>query len=91
MTGSVERKSGNTGFSPIRRDPEKTRSSGDFDKSPDGLTYIFHLVADAKFHNGDPVDAEAVRYSFERGLRLNAGIAQGKRQGAAMRFVRHPG
>jgi peptide/nickel transport system substrate-binding protein len=43
--------------------------------SADGLTYTFHLVANAKFHNGDPVDAEAVRFSFERGLRLNAGIA----------------
>ena len=43
--------------------------------SADGLTYTFHLVGNAKFHNGDPVDAEAVRFSFERGLRLNAGIA----------------
>jgi peptide/nickel transport system substrate-binding protein len=43
--------------------------------SPDGLTYTFHLVGNAKFHNGDPVDAEAVRFSFERGLKLNAGIA----------------
>jgi peptide/nickel transport system substrate-binding protein len=43
--------------------------------SADGKTYTFHLVGNAKFHNGDPVDAEAVRFSFERGLRLNAGIA----------------
>ncbi|MFN7903104.1 MAG: ABC transporter substrate-binding protein, partial [bacterium] len=43
--------------------------------SADGLTYTFHLVGNAKFHNGDPVDAEAVRFSFQRGLRLNAGIA----------------
>ena len=43
--------------------------------SADGLTYTFHLVGNAKFHNGDPVDAEAVRFSFERGLKLNAGIA----------------
>ena len=46
-----------------------------WEASPDGLTYTFHLVGNAKFHNGDPVDAEAVRYSFERGLKLNAGIA----------------
>jgi len=32
-------------------------------------------VRNARFHNGDPVDAEAVRYSFERGLRLNKGVA----------------
>ncbi|MGH7067681.1 MAG: ABC transporter substrate-binding protein [Acetobacteraceae bacterium] len=43
--------------------------------SADGLTWTFHLVGDAKFHNGDPVDAEAVRYSFERGLKLNKGVA----------------
>jgi peptide/nickel transport system substrate-binding protein len=46
-----------------------------YEESADGLTYTFHLVGNAKFHNGDPVDAEAVRFSFERGLRLNAGIA----------------
>ena len=37
--------------------------------------WTFTLVPNAKFHNGDPVDAEAVRYSFERGLRLNKGVA----------------
>ncbi|HEX9524028.1 MAG TPA: ABC transporter substrate-binding protein [Reyranella sp.] len=46
-----------------------------WDSSPDGLTYTFHLLGNAKFHNGDAVDAEAVRYSFERGLKLNAGVA----------------
>ena len=44
-------------------------------KSADGLTWTFHLVPNARFHNGDPVDAEAVRYSYERGLKLNQGIA----------------
>ena len=43
--------------------------------SPDAKTWTFHLVKNAKFHNGDPVDAEAVRYSFERGLKLNKGVA----------------
>ncbi len=43
--------------------------------SPDGLTYTFHLAEKAKFHNGDPVDAEAVRFSYERGIKLNKGIA----------------
>jgi peptide/nickel transport system substrate-binding protein len=43
--------------------------------SPDGLTWTFKLVANAKFHNGDPVDAEAVRYSWERALKLNKGVA----------------
>ena len=45
------------------------------DVSDDGLTYTFHLVKNAKFHNGDPVDAEAVRWSFERTLTLGKGPA----------------
>jgi len=32
-----------------------------FGVSDDGLTYTFHLVKNAKFHNGHPVTAEAVR------------------------------
>jgi peptide/nickel transport system substrate-binding protein len=34
--------------------------------SPDGLTYEFVLRRGAKFHNGEPVTAEDVKYSFER-------------------------
>ena len=34
--------------------------------SPDGLAYDFVLRANAKFHNGDPVTAEDVKFSFER-------------------------
>ncbi|MGJ4851295.1 ABC transporter substrate-binding protein [Bacillota bacterium Meth-B3] len=33
--------------------------------SDDGLAYTFKLI-DAQFHNGDPVTAEDVKYSFER-------------------------
>jgi peptide/nickel transport system substrate-binding protein/oligopeptide transport system substrate-binding protein len=32
----------------------------------DGLTYTFTLRPDAVFHDGRPIDAEAVRYSLER-------------------------
>jgi peptide/nickel transport system substrate-binding protein len=46
-----------------------------WETSPDGKTWTFRLVNNAKFHNGDPVDAEAIRYSFERGLKLNKGVA----------------
>ena len=46
-----------------------------YDMSEDGLTYTFHLVENARFHNGDPVDAEAVRWSFERTLELGKGPA----------------
>jgi peptide/nickel transport system substrate-binding protein len=34
--------------------------------SEDGLTYEFVLRSDAKFHNGDPVTSEDVKFSFER-------------------------
>jgi len=46
-----------------------------YEASPDGRAYTFTLVGNARFHNGDPVDAEAVRFSFERALKLNAGVA----------------
>src|SRR5438309_7647760 len=35
-------------------------------QSKDGLTYEFVLRKGAKFHNGDPVTAEDVKFSFER-------------------------
>ena len=34
--------------------------------SPDGTTYEFLLRSGIKFHNGDPVTAEDVKFSFER-------------------------
>ena len=46
-----------------------------YEVSDDGRTYTFHLVKNAKFHNGDPVDAEAVRWSFARTLTLGKGPA----------------
>ncbi|OGK98711.1 MAG: peptide ABC transporter substrate-binding protein [Candidatus Rokubacteria bacterium RIFCSPHIGHO2_12_FULL_73_22] len=46
-----------------------------WESSPDARTWTFHLVKTAKFHNGDPVTAEAVRFSFARTLRLNQGPA----------------
>jgi peptide/nickel transport system substrate-binding protein len=37
-----------------------------FSASEDGLTYEFVVRQGAKFHNGDPVTAEDVKFSFER-------------------------
>jgi len=34
--------------------------------APDGLSYEFTLRRNARFHNGDPVTAEDVKFSFER-------------------------
>jgi oligopeptide transport system substrate-binding protein len=36
--------------------------------SPDGLTYTFHLRANAKWSNGDPVTAEDFAYAWTRAL-----------------------
>jgi peptide/nickel transport system substrate-binding protein len=44
-----------------------------WERSPDGLEFLFHLDPSAKFQDGSPIDAEAVRYSFNRLLRLNKG------------------
>jgi peptide/nickel transport system substrate-binding protein len=35
-------------------------------ESPDGLTYEFVIRKNARFHTGDPVTAEDVKFSFER-------------------------
>jgi peptide/nickel transport system substrate-binding protein len=37
-----------------------------WDVSPDGLEYTFHLRDDVTFHNGEPLNAESVRYTFDR-------------------------
>ena len=34
--------------------------------APDGLSYDFTLRKGAMFHNGEPVTAEDVKFSFER-------------------------
>lgn len=41
--------------------------------SQDGLTYTFRLKPNARFHDGSPVDAEAVKFSIERQLALGLG------------------
>jgi peptide/nickel transport system substrate-binding protein len=46
-----------------------------WEASPDAKVWTFHLVKNAKFHNGDPVTAEAVRFSFERTLKIKKGPA----------------
>jgi peptide/nickel transport system substrate-binding protein len=43
--------------------------------SPDGMEYVFRLNPAARFNDGSPVNAEAIRYSFNRALRLNRGNA----------------
>jgi ABC-type transport system substrate-binding protein len=42
--------------------------------SRDGLTYEFVLRKGARFHNGDPVSAEDVKFPFDRFASFNPGI-----------------
>ncbi|TLS36263.1 ABC transporter substrate-binding protein [Pseudalkalibacillus caeni] len=46
-----------------------------WDISDDNKTYTFHLREDAKFHDGTPVTAEAVKYSFTRAIDVNKSAA----------------
>jgi peptide/nickel transport system substrate-binding protein len=46
--------------------------------SKDGLTYDFLLRKNAKFHNGDPVTAEDVKFTFERYKGASAKVLKDK-------------
>lgn len=46
-----------------------------WDVSDDGLTYTFYLNKEAKFHDGSPVTAEAVKYSFTRAIDIGKSAA----------------
>jgi peptide/nickel transport system substrate-binding protein len=43
--------------------------------SPDATTWTIKLADNATFHDGSTVDAEAVKYNFQRMLRKNLGVA----------------
>jgi peptide/nickel transport system substrate-binding protein len=46
-----------------------------YEMSPDALTYTFHLRDDVKFHDGTPMDAAAIKSSWERRTAVNQGPA----------------
>lgn len=50
-----------------------------FDVSPDGTTYTFHLVEGATWHDGTPVTAADVAFTYNTGLRVTAGSNIGGR------------
>src|SRR3954453_23496910 len=66
--GSKSGPDGTTEVDPGKIEPYAASS---WDLSKDGKTYTFTLRAGAKFPSGKPVDAEAVKYSFERALTMN--------------------
>jgi peptide/nickel transport system substrate-binding protein len=45
--------------------------------SKDGLTYVFKLRKGVKFHNGDPLTAEDVQFTFDRLRAKGSGYAYG--------------
>ncbi len=46
-----------------------------YDVSSDGLEYTFHLREGVTFHNGDPLTAEDVKFTFDRLRAPNSGYA----------------
>ncbi|UCD71057.1 MAG: hypothetical protein JSW70_08640 [Syntrophobacterales bacterium] len=44
-------------------DPHLARS---WENSPDGKTWVFQLKSDVKFHNGDELTAEDVKFTFDK-------------------------
>ena len=51
---------------PMPGNPQAPSLAESWSTSEDNLTYDFVLRPGAKFHNGEPVTAEDVKFSFER-------------------------
>ena len=51
---------------PLPGDKMGNSLAASWTESPDGLIYEFTLRPGLKFHNGDPITAEDVKFSFER-------------------------
>jgi peptide/nickel transport system substrate-binding protein len=51
---------------PMPGNPTASSLAESWGVSPDGLVYEFALRRGTRFHNGDPVTAEDVKFSFER-------------------------
>lgn len=47
----------------------------DYTKSADGKTWTFHIRQGVKFHDGTDLNAEAVKYSIERTIKIGKGAA----------------
>src|SRR5918994_66194 len=51
---------------PMPGNPQAPSLAESWSASKDGLTYDFVLRKGAKFHNGEPVTADDVKFSFDR-------------------------
>ncbi len=49
--------------------------------SEDGLTYTFHLRDDVRFHDGEPLTAEDVKFSLEMFFHPDTGASHGRTSG----------
>lgn len=65
--GTMAGPDGTTQIDPGTIEPYFARS---WDLNEDGMTYTFHLHEGATFPSGNPVDAEAVKYSLERAIEM---------------------
>ena len=77
VTGTLLRYAGDT---LITKDLDGDYVAGladSWEESEDGTTWTFELKDGVKFHNGDPVDAQAVKASIERAMdpKTKAGVA----------------
>src|SRR5262249_60432307 len=59
---------------PMPGNPSAARRAEAWSVSPNGLVYDFTLRANARFHNGERVTAEDVKFSFERYRGANAAV-----------------
>lgn len=65
-----------TRYAPPGSDPQmQPLLATEWSQSVDGLTWTFKLRPDVKFHDGTPVNAEAVKFSIERTMELAQGGA----------------
>jgi ABC-type transport system substrate-binding protein len=61
-----------------------------WEASPDGRTWTFHMRGDAKFHDGTPVTADAVKFTIERAIGPGTGPSLSKTYLAAIADVQTP-
>jgi len=62
-------------YDPLAEDKMIKVLATDYSTSSDDLTWTFHLRKGVKFHDGTDFNAEAVKFSIDRTMRINKGAA----------------